>query len=293
MAAREGLLHACAGSTASAFAMLVFYPLETVRLRMQIAMAQTTAKITLRNAKSISYSLRSIVDNEGVAGLYVGLRPTIVCITASNFVYFFIYTGLKSVRIGQLVKGAEIDAASNAVIATVASVINVFVTCPLWVVGMQMKVDNAGRFRRGMVDCLKTTVEERGWESLFEGLWASLWLICTPIVQYVAYEQLKQLVGSLRGRFTNSSTLWAVDFFIIGAVAKLLATLATYPMQVVQAVLRTQNYGAKHGPSRLYPSTFGCLAIIYAESGIQGLCVSISFRNFISQFHFAISFRNK
>lgn len=70
------------------------------------------------------------------------------------------------------------------------------------------------------------------------GLWAgtipSLMLVSNPALQFMMYETLKERILSQRPS--------AYTFFLIGALAKAFATVATYPLQLVQTRLRS---GAK------------------------------------------------
>lgn len=50
-------------------------------------------------------------------------------------------------------------------------------------------------------------------------------------------EWLKSLLQSGRG----SSALTSLDFFLLGAVSKILATLATYPVQTLKSQLQKSN----------------------------------------------------
>jgi hypothetical protein len=268
---RESVSHALAGAAASAFSMMVFYPLETIRIRMQVAMTEDMDEETNpsnRRRDSISsplYSAQSILKKEGFEGLYMGIGPTLFGITISQFIYFFLarfFTQqyLRYQKYGKV----SLDPVSNMVVAGSASVVNALLTCPLWVVIMRLKIDREHRFR-GMFHCCTEIVRDGGYTALYEGLVPSLWLVCTPIVQYVAYEQSRQVMA----RWMHPIKLRTPHFFVLGGLAKLAATLMTYPMQVVQAVVTTQNEAEKAATRG--DGVLGCMAHIYKADGVPGL----------------------
>jgi adenine nucleotide transporter 17 len=275
---RESVSHALAGAAASAASMLVFYPLETIRLRMQIAMTEDTAAANeapspsnRRRRNSIVSTVNtaeSIVKTEGVAGFYMGLGPTLFGITVSQYIYFFLARLFTQQYIHywkrRKVLKANLDVVSNMMVSGAASFVNAVLTCPLWVIVMRLKVDREHRFQ-GMLHCGREIVKDGGLSALYQGLVPSLWLICTPIVQYVVYEQSRQLLA----RWIHPAKLQSAHFFVLGGMAKLAATLTTYPMQVVQAIMTTTKSVASAKTKD--DTVVECLARIFNTSGFAGL----------------------
>lgn len=73
----------------------------------------------------------------------------------------------------------------------------------------------------------KTTIlnlyKENGIKAFFRGLNQSLILVLNPVIQFVIYEWLKNRLG---GR--------SLIIFLIGVISKAIATILTYPYQVVR-----------------------------------------------------------
>lgn len=66
----------------------------------------------------------------------------------------------------------------------------------------------------------------------------SLMLVMNPAIQFMTYEAVKRKVlASLHG---VQPPAWT--FFVIGAIAKAVATILTYPLQLVQTKLRVRIY---------------------------------------------------
>ncbi len=87
-------------------------------------------------------------------------------------------------------------------------------------------------------------------------------LLCTnPAIQFMVYDELKRAaLGARRGR---TAALSGLDVFVLGIVAKMAATLATYPLQIAQSRARTPRFA--------HLSTLACLAQIYREHGVAAL----------------------
>ena len=72
-----------------------------------------------------------------------------------------------------------------------------------------------------------------GVESLWGGTVASLILVSNPAIKFTAYEYLKRLFTP-----STNSQLSPSKAFLMGALASAIATLVTYPVQVIQTKLR-------------------------------------------------------
>ena len=62
----------------------------------------------------------------------------------------------------------------------------------------------------------------------------SLMLVTNPAIQFMTYESIKRRVLASFGGAQPPAWI----FFIIGAIAKAVATAMTYPLQLVQTKLR-------------------------------------------------------
>ncbi|XP_051015991.1 peroxisomal membrane protein PMP34 isoform X1 [Acomys russatus] len=225
----ESLVHAVAGAVGSVTAMTVFFPLDTARLRLQVD--------EKRKSKTTHAVLLEIIKEEGLLAPYRGWFPVISSLCCSNFVYFYTFNSLKAVW----VKGQRSSTGKDLVIGFVAGVVNVLLTTPLWVVNTRLKLQGA-KFRnediiptnyKGIMDAFHQIVRDEGISALWNGTFPSLLLVLNPAIQFMFYEGLKRQL--LKKRMKLSS----LDVFIIGAVAKAIATTVTYPMQTVQSILRT------------------------------------------------------
>ncbi|KAK7112767.1 peroxisomal membrane protein PMP34-like isoform X1 [Littorina saxatilis] len=243
----SNLVHAVSGAVGSVVAITVFYPLDTVRTRLQVD--------DHRRAKHAHEILADIIREEGILGLYRGWLSMAFTMLMSSFVYFYTYHGLRS---SLLTPDLSPDPLTDLVIAYIAGVVNVLVTTPLWVANTRLKLQGAklhtkaydkasDRKYEGIRDCLEKIIQDEGFWSLWNGTAPSLMLAANPAIQFMVYEALKRYFQ----RAYHTAELSGMLYFIIGAIAKAGATVVTYPLQVVQSRLRAGLAKAEKAQSLL------------------------------------------
>jgi adenine nucleotide transporter 17 len=196
------------------------------------------------------------------------LAPILGSLAVSNFIYFYSYNALKAVQ----AKKGTISTTQNLVIAAIAGIINVYATCPLWVVATRLRVQKKGEEKyKGLLHGIQKVAQEEGVGALWSGAGASVILVSNPTIQFVTYDKLKS--------FFNKTEYSSLEVFALGAIAKAFATLVTYPIQVAQSVMRTKG-GGKHGKhveikeegkeDVKYKNTLDCLVKIFQKEGLSG-----------------------
>jgi len=199
--------------------------------------------------------------------LYSGCQPVVFTLALSNFIFFYALQASK--KLMQIRKSSNMDAAASVgggasiIASSIAGVINVLLTNPLWVANLRIvRGDEEGL--RGSSGCTKNTnnlgvllstvkniVEREGVRQLWSGTWTSLLLVSNPAIQYYAYEKLKLELLGKRGGLKSSTpmTLSPLEAFVAGALAKALATVLTYPLQLAQVLIRLQKNRESSGSS--------------------------------------------
>lgn len=260
----ETLVHAVAGAVGSATAMTVFFPLDTAKSRLQVD--------EKRKSNSTPIILAEIAKEEGFQSLYRGWFPVISSLCCSNFVYFYTFNSLKKLTASGRGKSRP---GKDLLIGIAAGVVNVIMTTPMWVVNTRLKLQGA-KFRnerlhqthyRGMFDAFSQIMANEGVGTLWNGTVPSLILVLNPAVQFMFYEAMKRKAG--RGGRKISSA----EIFLIGAIAKAIATTATYPLQTVQAILRFGQYrgDGKSGVIGSLSNIFSLLMDRIRRNGVLGL----------------------
>lgn len=253
----DAFYHACAGTGGGAIAMSTFFPLDHIRTHLQIS---------TKEQNSLT-AIRELIERDGIPSLYSGLAPILGSLAVSNFIYFYSYNALKAVQ----AKKGTITTTQNLVIAAIAGIINVYTTCPLWVVATRLRVQKKGDKKyTGLLDGIVKVYNEEGLSALWSGAGASVMLVSNPTIQFVTYDKLKS--------FFNKSEYSSLEVFALGAIAKAFATLVTYPIQVAQSVMRTKG-GGKHKQVEIkeegkddvkYKNTLDCLIKIFQKEGLSG-----------------------
>lgn len=229
----ETLVHAVAGAMGSVTAMTVFFPLDTAKSRLQVD--------EKRKSKSTPVILAEIAKEEGVLSLYRGWFPVISSLCCSNFVYFYTFNTLKKVMIAGPQRSRP---GKDLLMGIVAGAVNVILTTPMWVVNTRLKLQGV-KFRnedlhqthyRGIFDAFSQIIANEGVSTLWNGTLPSLILVLNPAVQFMFYEAMKRKAGKGNRKISSA------EIFLIGAIAKAIATTATYPLQTIQAILRFGQY---------------------------------------------------
>jgi solute carrier family 25 (peroxisomal adenine nucleotide transporter), member 17 len=212
--------------------------------------------------------------------LYQGVSTIVLTTGISNFVFFYLNELLKQVLappdryrkvampVGQrhLVRlAATRPSPGRALLASfLAGICNVCITNPFWVANMNLLSSQHSNHNTNESSCaalglfteLQRIVKEKGWTHLWAGTGASLLLVSNPILQFFVYEELKS--RRVFGPVTNSS----VCSFVNGALAKFVATVATYPFQLSQTIMRSDD---------TYKSTWDCIITLYRQNGYRVL----------------------
>lgn len=256
-------VHAVSGATGSVVAMSAFYPLDTVRSRLQLEEPER------RKAQSTWAILKQLVAEEGFRTLYRGIVPVLESLCISNFVYFYTFHSLKALR--GTAAGGNQNALADLILGSLAGVVNVFSTTPFWVVNTRLKMKGLGHRVKdstmhydNLFDGLIHIGRTEGAKGLWAGAVPSLLLVANPAIQFMVYEALKR-------RFVlDIQHTSALKFFAIGAIAKIIATVLTYPLQLVQTKLR---HGNTDKSLELPPDTdmVQMLLIILKKQGAAGL----------------------
>jgi len=223
--------------------MSILYPLDLIRQKQQVAAkraaddkaaAAKEGRIWRPKHQSLRETAEAIVSEDGgFLNLYQGLSPTLIAMFLSGLFYFYAYNLIK--RIYER-KGRMLSVSSNLVVAYVAGLMNACLTSPLWVLAHRVKSQEANTGRMGMIQMLISLVKLEGPSVLFAGLSSSVVLCSNPAIQYMAYERMR-----LQALNPGQETLAAGVAFVVGALSKAVATVLTYPVQVLQSVTREKN----------------------------------------------------
>ncbi|KAK8792914.1 hypothetical protein WA158_005078 [Blastocystis sp. Blastoise] len=235
-------------------------PLEVIKTRYQSGIFE--------EYKGFSGVFRGIYDigkTEGIHGLWRGGFLMAISVAPSRAIHFYVYENSKDM----LKKYSALNHISSALISSLlAGSVAVTATCPIWVIKTRIQLNQYISFlliylsyfnHRGIKDITREIYKEAGMKGFFKGLNASYLGLSETAIQFTMYEYIKSYSDSVYKQKGKETPKWRS--FLDAALSKLIATLCTYPHEVVRTRLR------QNGASRLW----NCFVTIYKEEGLKAL----------------------
>ncbi|KAK9159009.1 hypothetical protein Scep_005583 [Stephania cephalantha] len=261
----DALINGVAGAGGGIIAQLITYPLQTVNTRQQ---TNRGPKKTKRKLTTIE-QMCQVVKHEGWERLYGGLLPSLVGTAASQGVYYYFYQIFRdraeAAARDRLKKGlgdGSVGMFSSLVVAAYAGCVNVLLTNPIWVVVTRMQTykkssTSAKAHSNPSINpeiaaiespsyatshAVQEVYDEAGVFGFWKGVFPTLIMVSNPSIQFMLYEtMLKKLRARRAKRKEGNSGVTALEVFLLGAVAKLGATVVTYPLLVVKSRLQAKQ----------------------------------------------------
>ncbi|KAJ2059830.1 Pyrimidine nucleotide transporter, mitochondrial [Coemansia sp. S146] len=277
----EPWLHFVAGGLGGMIGAVATSPLDVLRTQQQL---YGTASIqgTMQPPRSTNIVLRSMYPlirtggflkeiylREGVKGWYAGLGPSLAGIIPARAIQFFTYGNGKRI-LTQWNDGRETPLVQLSA-AGLAAVVTTTATSPIWMVKTRMQILR-GKYTNSL-SCLRSIIQKEGIWGLYKGTSASYLGASESAIQWMIYERLKYIM-SLRqsrepGARKHGKTMsdW-FEYFGAAASAKLLASLVSYPHEVLRTRLRQPPDA--NGVVK-YTGLMHSAKTIYLEEGIRGL----------------------
>lgn len=228
---------------------------------------------------------RNIARMEGFRGFFRGLVPTLVGILPARSTYFWAYSTTKATLSARFGESSPVHMAS----AAAAGIVSNTLTNPIWLMKsrVQLQAGSAAtdpRAYRGYADAMVKIFREEGMRGFFRGLSASYWGVTEGALHFVVYERIKsRLVRHNRERIARGDylndpkrsgpprpeDLTPLQYLSAAAMAKFMASTATYPHEVVRTRMREQPKFVGAIPK--YRGMIQSLRLIAREEGRQGL----------------------
>lgn len=216
------------------------------------------------------------------------------------------------------------------VVAAIAGSLNVLLTIPIWVLVTRMQTHTQAerKIMEGKKEALLAEALERGWEEstlhdkltelesvkprpygtlqaaqevhreagvagFWKGIIPTLIMVCNPSIQFMIYEtSLKHLRAKHSASKRGLKNVNALEVFLLGALAKLGATVSTYPLLVVKSRLQAkQEIGGN--VSLRYTGTFDAIIKMIRYEGVQAFYKGMSTKIVQSVFAASVLFMIK
>ncbi|KAJ2502353.1 Pyrimidine nucleotide transporter, mitochondrial [Coemansia sp. RSA 1972] len=271
----EPWLHFVAGGLGGMVGAIATSPLDVLRTRQQLSGTQTAPSVqtgsmlsrSLRPLLTTGVVLKELCVKEGVRGWFAGLGPALVGIMPSRAIQFFTYANTKQ-ALAQYHGGKETPLIQLSS-AGFAAMVTTTATSPIWMVKTRMQL--APHTYASSLSCLRVIVEKEGLRGLYKGTSAAYLGASESAIQWMIYEQLKRVVrrrsdASGQGSGAKTVTNW-FEYFGAAAAAKLMASVVTYPHEVLRTRLRQPPDA--NGMVK-YRGLVNSAKIIIAEEGMRG-----------------------
>ncbi|KAG9453897.1 hypothetical protein H6P81_006801 [Aristolochia fimbriata] len=297
----DALINGLAGAGGGIIAQLITYPLQTVNTRQQ---TERDVKKERRKLGTIG-QMCQVVKQEGWGRLYGGLTPSLVGTAASQGVYYYFYqifrnrveaTALARYRNG--IGDGSVGMFSSLIVAALSGCVNVLMTNPIWVVVTRMQTytklsrkpqlpsalslspDEAIAVAAiespyGTSHAVQEVYDEAGVLGFWRGVLPTLIMVSNPSIQFMIYETLLKQLKGRRALGNGTKSVTALEVFLLGAVAKLGATVVTYPLLVVKSRLQVKQ--VKEGDkSHHYRGTLDAIVKMIKHEGLSGFYKGMS-----------------
>ncbi|KAG5239927.1 peroxisomal nicotinamide adenine dinucleotide carrier [Salix suchowensis] len=263
----DALISGLAGAGGGIIAQLITYPLQSVNTRQQ---TERDVKRKKRKHGTIE-QMCQVIKNEGWGRLYSGLAPSVAGTACSQGVYYYFYQIFRD-RAEAIARDhkrngigdGSVGMLSSLVVAALAGCTNVLLTNPIWVVvtRMQTHMKNSKKSQPspssiapakkvldpiepppyGTGHAIQELYDEAGIWGFWKGVFPTLIMVSNPSIQFMLYETMLKKLKTKRALVKQGDTgVTALEIFLLGALAKLGATVVTYPLLVVKSRLQAKQ----------------------------------------------------
>ncbi|KAI1133055.1 mitochondrial carrier [Nemania abortiva] len=259
---------AVAGATGAVLANTLVYPLDIVKTRLQVQVKRKPEDAHHDSHPHQHYTstwdaITKMVAEDGIKGLYAGMNGALIGVASTNFAYFYWYSIVRELYFKSKKVPTPPSTATELVLGAVAGAIAQVFTIPVAVVTTRQQTQSKAE-RKGLIETAREIIDgEDGPSGLWRGLKASLVLVINPAITYGAYERLKAVL------FPGKARLTAGEAFLLGAMSKALATIATQPLIVAKVGLQSKPPPQRQG--KHFKGFVEVMQFIVKHEGLLGL----------------------
>ncbi|CAE7216664.1 SLC25A32 [Symbiodinium necroappetens] len=224
-------VYSVAAAVAAAVQTWAWHPLDVLKTRMQVldgTVGQVHAYGSLVQATASTFRV------EGVHGFFRGVTANVIGSSIAWGLQMPVYSKLKQLAHSQL---GERSLATDGLCSLAAGGCTNLVVHPIFLIKTRLQLQRhsleAGqpqRQYRGAMHAVSTIGKEEGLPGFYRGFGPSLLLCSHGAVLLVSYDQFKLLFDSV---------------LAASASAKIFASVATYPLQVVRSVMQQRPTNAE------------------------------------------------
>jgi len=250
-----------AGAVAGVSEILVMYPLDVVKTRVQLQTGKGTGADSYNGMVDC---FRKIIKNEGFGRLYRGIEAPIL-MEAPKRATKFAANDEWGKFYRTLFQASKMSQSLSILTGATAGATEAFVVVPFELIKIRLQDKaQAGRYT-GMIDCVVKTVKAEGPLALYNGLESTLW---RHILWNAGYFGCIFQVRELLPKADNKSTQMGYDL-VSGATGGTVGTILNTPMDVVKS--RIQNSPKVKGTIPKYNWAWPAVGTVFKEEGFAAL----------------------
>ncbi|CUS20433.1 LAQU0S01e06480g1_1 [Lachancea quebecensis] len=247
-----------AGAVAGISEILVMYPLDVVKTRMQLQVAGGAGP----HYNGITDCLKQIVAKEGASRLYKGISSPVLMEAPKRATKFACNDEFQKIYKREF--GVEKLTQSLSILSGAsAGCCEAFVVVPFELVKIRLQ-DVSSKYN-GPVDVVKRIIAQEGVLAMYNGLESTLW---RHGVWNAGYFGVIFQVRSLLPKAQSKSQQTGNDL-IAGTIGGTIGSLMSTPFDVVKS--RVQNTAVIAGQARKYNWSWPSIFTIYREEGFSAL----------------------
>jgi hypothetical protein len=147
-------------------------------------------------------TIRQILREEGILGLYSGLGSSILSTASMNFAYFYWSTAARSLQQSTFRKFSIADRNSISKelgLGAVGGALAQMCTTPISVISTRQQTRKSNDRKRSMWETMVEIIQsDDGWTGLWRGFKVNLILVINPMITYGVYQWLRGILLALR-----------------------------------------------------------------------------------------------
>jgi solute carrier family 25 folate transporter 32 len=262
---------ALSGALAGFLAGVSVCPLDVAKTRLQ---AQGANSGVANKYSGILGTLRTIVTEEGVVGLYRGIVPIVMGYFPTWMIYFTVYEKAKKwyPRVLHKYGKVESDFVTHSMSAFTAGGVSTVLTNPIWVVKTRLMLQTGDgksiykndTYYKGTFDAFRKMYQTEGLKVFASGLVPSFFGLFHVAIHFPVYEKLKKVLHCNDNNLEKSSRL--VRLIAASALSKMCASTLTYPHEILRTRMQIRSIHKDAHTNSLLKTIMG----IYHKEGFIG-----------------------
>lgn len=264
-----------AGAVAGLVSRFVIAPLDVIKIRLQLQIHSLSDPLSVRNISGPVYkgtlgTLKQILREEGVTGLWKGNIPAEIMYLTYGSIQFSAYTSVSHL-LDTIPQPYRLPSSANSFISgAAAGAIGTTVTYPLDLLRTRFAAQGRDRVYSSILESIRHINKHEGPAGFFRGLGAGV----SQIVPYMglffaSYEGLKPVLAN--------SGIWmpfGTSDAAAGVIASVLSKTAVYPLDTIRKRLQVQGpmrsrYVHRNIP--VYSGVLSTISHIWKREGSRGL----------------------